>query len=227
MSMYVEGARVYFNRPKRPWPLEELLGDIRGASSRVAIASAWFTDESVLHAFIESPARRKIAVCNAADLQRPGSGAIWERLTQYAEANPWWLSAEEREEPTPGIRVHVMAASIGSGDWHEGVMHHKFAVIDFESVWMGSYNFTYQARSNYETIVWISSPYMNQEFWDEADFLAGREINLWTGSAQFALSDSAFRCGTCERLFGKDDLGNDFGSWWECRRCASRRSPAA
>ena len=108
---------------------------------------------------------------------------------------------------------------LGSGDWQEGVMHHKFVIIDNTVVWVGSYNLTYQAGKNYETILRLEDPAICDRFWCEVNELRSEEL-LFLGT-QFASANGAFRCVTCERLFPFSEIGRDGDSWVECASCAS------
>lgn len=147
----VAGPTVFFNRPGHPVPIHRLREDMRAARIRIGLASAWFTDDETATAFVSSSAELKVAVLSAADLKRDGSSTAVDLLRS-----------------APGATVAI----VGTGNWQAGVMHHKFVVTD-DVVWFGSYNFTHQARRNYETLVRMESPGLAETFWAEATYLAG------------------------------------------------------
>lgn len=191
--------KVWFNRPKRGIDdaRERLYYEIKKAHKEVLVASAWFTDTDMVDAINFSKARTKIVVLSRADTKRPGSAKAMKALT---------------------CRPIVL----GSGDFQEGIMHHKFVVIDREVVWTGSFNYTYQARKNYETLMRFNCRHYAGHFAHEVKALIDEEA-LWSGSTQCAAANNAFRCGTCEKLCEFDDDAVDNGSWKECGRCVARK----
>jgi hypothetical protein len=101
-------------------------------------------------------------------------------------------------------------------------MHHKYIVAD-NVVYLGSYNFTFNAQNNYETLVRINNRSVSRSFIDESYRLFGEEY-LWGGGIQFAYADGIFRCGRCEQLYPSIELGQDNSTWMECKRCNNKNS---
>lgn len=200
---------VFFNKPVRPFDVSKLIDDIRGARQNLIIASAWFTDTGIARAFIDAPVKQKAIILNRSDVNR-GSKRAYEMIKEW------------NEKHVRSWEYHSGLYVLGSGDWQEGVMHHKFALIDRQVVWVGSYNFTFQARNNYETILRIQSAKIFQEFWKEACQLIKDEA-LFMGGFQFAQANGAFRCCQCGKLFPESAIGNDMGTWMECVYCKKER----
>jgi hypothetical protein len=198
----------YFNRPARPIDLDPLFADIRGVSRRLYLASAWLTNTHIaeLVAIIRVP--EKCVILNAADLQRPGGHAAVDILRQHDPAT--WDNR----------LVHVL----GSGDWQEGVMHCKFVVAD-DVVWVGSYNFTWQAQRNYEVLLRIEDQQLADTFVVESRQMI-EDWPLWQGSSQFAHSGdgAAFRCAHCAKIVPYTQLGENGGSWMICAACKAKRA---
>lgn len=197
---------VYFNRPARPLPLERLIHDIRASGEMLAVASAWFTNEDIAQAIIDSKAHWKIVIVNKADLQREDGAA--RRLV-------------DRIKEAFGDHPRRQVVVLGSGDFREGVMHHKFVVCDKRVTWLGSYNLTYQAARNYEALVRIDDYSVAAEFWAEALWLVD-EADLWKGRRYDAQSSDAFRCTKCGRIWSMDFLGYKDGYEILCKMCAKR-----
>jgi phosphatidylserine/phosphatidylglycerophosphate/cardiolipin synthase-like enzyme len=197
---------VFFNKPTRPFPVKRLIHDIENARCQLAVASAWFTDNAVAKAIIESEAAKKIVFLNAADVGR-GARRAYEMLDQYFSAH----STQSEQQ------LYVL----GSQDFQEGVMHHKFVLIDHVVAWTGSYNLTHQAQRNYETVLRINDAEVCARFWEEVEQLRDEQL-LFLGSTQFASANGAFRCACCERLLRVSLIGVDGDSWAVCQACADR-----
>ena len=178
--------QVFFNKPQRPIGVDEILHDILQAKTRVALVCAWFTDVDIASAIVESRAKSKVAILSRADINRAETSAAK------------MLSAASGTLPAFGFYV------IGSNDWKEGIMHNKFIVAD-NVVWTGSYNFTFQARKNYETLIRFDDESISNTFYDEVMELSD-EYCLWDGRHQFAFNDGAFRCVVCEKLKPISDM---------------------
>jgi phosphatidylserine/phosphatidylglycerophosphate/cardiolipin synthase-like enzyme len=191
----------YFNKPQRSIGVSRIVVDILAASRRVAMACAWFTDMDIAQAIVQSKAHDKIVVLSNADLGRGDSRAV-NLLKDHAKLG----SAFELE-------------TIGSNDFKEGIMHNKFIIAD-NVVWTGSYNFTYQARKNYETLIRIEGEAASDIFYGEINELTV-ECALWDGSSQFAISNGAFRCVRCENIKPISELGSGDDSCPSCKSCLS------
>lgn len=214
---------VFFNRPARPFPLNRLLADIAGAQKTLAVASAWFTLRPLVDAIVQSRADEKYVVLNGADLGRGGGAG--QRILEILEA-----AAQRRWEESHAWEKFAVKI-IGSADFKDGIMHHKFVSIDGRILWTGSYNLTYQASKNYEALLRIEEDPSTvehetaaQQFENEAFTMVFSEPNLWEGSTSEASSEDAFRCYVCKRIF-QFELAVD---WWEpdghvtCTKCAGK-----
>jgi len=196
------------------------LKDIRGARSRLVIASAWFTDTNLANAFLQNPTTTKFALLNRSDLKRNGGSKAANSLIKANLAFP-----------------------LGSENWEEGVMHHKWIIAD-DVVWVGSYNFTFQARKNFETLLRISDTDTASIFFQEAvtlqEDVIARDFGLQriqtagnkARAAISGLTDSDlypngahFTCKPCGRGFRVDDpsvyaFAMGTSEWlYECYSC--------
>lgn len=206
-------TEVFFNRPARPIPLDRLLADIRGAQEDLYVACAWFTLDAVADAIIAAPAKNKWIALNGADLARLNRAG--ERVIQRIMATQEEVSLERHWSE---FRVAIL----GNDDYREGIMHHKFIVVDRRVVWTGSYNFTYQAAKNYETLIRMDDPVIAQAFSAEACTLVWEERSLWKADYGNWGGTNAFRCVSCQGLFASDDPADEI---WpadapRCHRCA-------
>jgi phosphatidylserine/phosphatidylglycerophosphate/cardiolipin synthase-like enzyme len=218
--------QVFFNKPARPIPTNILIADISMARNALVMASAWFTSIPIATAFVSSPARRKGVILNQADLDRPnpyGNIAVDAIKAYFNDVYFADISydADPDSQPWEGLAV------LGTGDWKEGVMHHKFLVAD-AVVWTGSYNFTFQAARNYENILRISDLEIASLYLQEAAELFNEDVLFSLDDGRDEFSNNAFRCCDCRKLFPINDLGNsDFegshgGMWYECKSCAAK-----
>jgi phosphatidylserine/phosphatidylglycerophosphate/cardiolipin synthase-like enzyme len=174
--------KAYFNRPQMPWSREQLLQDLEFASEKLAIASAWFTDMDIAQAWIRSPAMEKVAILSQADLDRPGSQQVLQELQTYVT-----------QKNVRGYEAYVCV--LGSHDFRQGIMHHKFVLVNRKIVWVGSYNFTWQAQKNYETILRIESPELAAIFWNEVRVMQTDEWE-WVNE----IIPGKFRCVSCDEV---------------------------
>lgn len=196
---------VFFNRPDQPIGIDRLLADIVRARHALCIASAWFTDTVIADAFINSGARAKVMLLNQSDIQR-GEKQAFKRVLQ-------WNKGGYNENYDDGLFV------LGTGDWQEGVMHHKFVIIDMTIVWVGSYNFTFQARKNYETILRINDPFLAREFWREVEVLRGIAQGL---SDPFLEEAALIQCVYCEKYYPEEAIAAaGTGGFAVCAKCYS------
>lgn len=210
--------QVFFNKPARPIPTDVLVTDIHSAHHVLVMASAWFTSTVIANAFVSSPARRKGVILNQADLDRPnpyGNAAV-DIIKEYFGSVYF---ADISYDPDPDSQPWEGLTILGTGDWKEGVMHHKFIVADTVT-WTGSYNFTFQAARNYENLLRIDAPEIARLYLQEATELA-EEWRLF-GPTQCASTNGAFRCFDCEKLFPASNMGFDGDTWYQCKSCAAK-----
>jgi phosphatidylserine/phosphatidylglycerophosphate/cardiolipin synthase-like enzyme len=180
--------QVFFNRPGFPVPIDELLQDIEAATQRVVLASAWFTDHTVAQALIECRASTKIALLNKGDLQRGVQRGGRDLSKQLMDAR--------------NIEVCVL----GSESFEEGVMHHKFCLVDRTLVWTGSFNFTMHARRNYEALLRIDDPATNERFWEETVQLVYGNVIATAEGMTVAAPDEVINCHQCGREVDSVDV---------------------
>ena len=180
---------VYFNRPDQTVPIYRLRDDMRSARDRLVLASAWFTDDETAQAFAESRATLRLAIVSRSDLNRPGGSRQAVEILQRAQQKNCVLSI------------------IGTGDWRTGVMHHKFVVAD-NIVWVGSYNFTYQAKRNYENLMRVASAELAEKFWAEALALTGVKVTM---PAPKPVRHDCLTCGQSTHIVNLYD-----GYCWTC-----------
>lgn len=218
--------QVFFNKPARPIPTDVLVTDIHSAHHVLVMASAWFTSTVIANAFVSSPARRKGVILNQADLDRPnpyGNAAV-DIIKEYFGSVYF---ADISYDPDPDSQPWEGLTILGTGDWKEGVMHHKFIVADTVT-WTGSYNFTFQAARNYENLLRIDAPEIARLYLQEAAELFDEDVLFGILDGQWALSNGAFRCCDCKKLFPVNDLGNSGfagshgGMWYQCKSCAAK-----
>lgn len=165
-------VEVFFNRPDAKWDKSRLLEEMRHAHERVVIASAWFTDRDLAEALADSAAEQRWALINRADLERAGSREVFEYLGQFDVRN--YTSIIPDDCWTFGMHLAVL----GTDNFREGVMHHKFVLIDRDIVWCGSRNFTWQSLRNYENILRIRDAGLNAAFHAEAEELMRSPLAL-------------------------------------------------
>lgn len=113
---------------------------------------------------------------------------------------------------------------LGSDDWKQGVMHHKFIVAD-GVVWFGSFNFTFNARNNYETLARVAVNEVADQFWEEASAMAG-DNSVWNGNPGDQGS-TVSRCYYCEQVFPADAMLYDSHSGACCQKCDQFMTAAA
>lgn len=226
-------VRMFFNRPLTPIDLTQLCDDMSTATFRVAIASAWFTDTSIADAFIASPAYHKVAVFNQHDIARGSRKAVSmvqehiQHLTsQEREIRELWRTTFNAENPDYfqgefdtddlvlkhraikaryPLRHQAQAGVIGSKDWQNGIMHHKFIVAD-DVAWFGSFNFTYNAKNNYETLARVEDTYTATLFWVEAQCIADDEHAWDESNLDGAHGSFLAKCSMCQKMFPADQV---------------------
>lgn len=200
---------AHFNMPARPIDLAPLIRDMHAAKKRVHVVSAYFTSTLIAETFAALDVPEKVVILNAADKARPGAHAAIE-LVRAANIR------DNKDSPWDGY-VHIL----GSNDWKEGVMHCKYMLAD-DVLWVGSYNFTYQAKSNYEVLLRIEDRDVAEVFAQQSQRMIDDWL-LWQGTTQCASVDGAFRCVNCERICPTSELGEDGSTWMCCKRCTTER----
>ena len=161
------------------------------------LASAWFTDQTIAQAIIDSRAATKLALLNRSDIQR-GERVAYRRLIE-----------------APSVHVCVL----GTESFEDGVMHHKFCLIDRALVWTGSFNFTHHARRNYETLLRIDDPAINEQFWQEAvQLIYADPIAMLDGMA-VAVPDDVIICRQCGRELDGEDASWVYSNGLLCAVC--------
>lgn len=230
---------VFFNRPYLPLPTDRLIGEVRRATRFLGVASAWFTDTEIAQAFIDAPAPRKFMVLNSADISRGDKRAFkmvreymasdkvrkakesYDALRNKIEEDAYHSDSWEWGEvprPTCPIRQYELQIR-GSEDWTKGVMHHKFIVIDLLVVWTGSYNFTFQARQNFETLIRIEDYNVASRFVEELYHLSLKDDTASdnTNLDFYAGGNTCVHCLKDIRFIDDVCTGN-YGSTY-CRSC--------
>lgn len=170
---------VLFNRPDRALPIDDLVQEVQAATERVVLASAWFTHVGMAQAILDCQARTKIVILSRGDLKR-GDYQAYKRIE-----NSHYITSRQH-----GSGLYIL----GSAAWEAGIMHHKFCLIDYKVVWTGSYNYTINASRNYETLLRIESPRVNEEFWDEAMSIIGEEPYHDDEGIEPSLGDFCVKC---------------------------------
>ncbi|MGV8111823.1 MAG: phospholipase D-like domain-containing protein [Lentimicrobium sp.] len=108
----------------------QILGLLDSSNSNIKIAVSWFTDEAILNKLISKADAVKVEVLTSADEMNLLRHDHFRRL-KFAGAT---------------------VKKIGSSSPLDGdFMHSKFMIVDDAIAYGGSYNFTTNARSNYET----------------------------------------------------------------------------
>jgi phosphatidylserine/phosphatidylglycerophosphate/cardiolipin synthase-like enzyme len=161
------------------------------------LASAWFTDQTIAQAIVDSRATIKLALFNKSDIER------CERV------------AYRRVMEAPDVHVCVL----GTDSFEDGVMHHKFCVIDHALVWTGSFNFTLHARRNYETLLRIDEPAMNEQYWQEAVQLIYADPIAMVDGMSVAVPDDVIICRQCRRELDAEDAHWAYDAGPLCPTC--------
>lgn len=123
------------------------------ARFKIQIAVSWFTDEVILLKIIEKSRYINVEILTSADEMNLLRHTYFRTLLEEG-----------------AIVKKVGSSSPLDGDF----MHSKFIIIDNSIAWGGSYNFTNNARSNYETF----------KKWDNCELEETiREFNSWMKKA--------------------------------------------
>jgi len=166
-ELYSIGFSVYFSRPDSPssgtlrgGPDMELVKAIEAARVSVDVAVLKFNLWSLRDALIDAH-RRGISVRMVID-------------SDYIDED------EIRELIEAGIPV--------LGDRREGLMHHKFVIVDRKEVWTGSMNFTISdAYRNNNNLIRIISPDLAENYTTEFD-----EMFIYDRFGDNSLADTPF-----------------------------------
>jgi hypothetical protein len=171
----------------------QILKELREARHGIKIAMAWFTDQDLLQVLTS----------------KAGEGVSVELILGKVSLNGFDKSEafSSALQKSGGEVFRTGAASFEEG----GIMHNKFAIIDFHTVVTGSYNWTNQAQRNHENIVIIKDPLQAEVFVEKFEALkAGGEISY--PSFQEENLQVSFTC-TKNRV----DPGQPFELHWETR----------
>ena len=127
-----------------------LLREIHAARRTVCVATFIITRKNIIEALGQ-------AVTRGVDV----------RIKYDAESAGGWLPMKKAIDHMKRKGVRCTAIHMDEGG---GRMHHKFMVIDGQSVLTGSYNFTTAATTeNYENLIKIESPSLAAAFTKEFD----------------------------------------------------------
>lgn len=128
---------------------EVIISHLEKSQSEIVAAVAWFTDRDIFDVLCrKAQAGIKVSIALIGDEINKGPGKLnFNRLNNLG-GSVIFLPQSSRNEPT---------------------MHHKFCVIDRNTVITGSYNWSHKARSNDENITVVT---------DSADF-AGRYLDTF------------------------------------------------
>ena len=108
----------------------QILEIINSSNSKIQVAVSWFTDETLLRKLISKAPFTKVEVLTSADEMNLLRHDYFRRL----------------------ILAGAKVKKVGSTSPLDGdFMHSKFIIVDNTVAYGGSYNFTTNARSNYET----------------------------------------------------------------------------
>jgi hypothetical protein len=113
---------------------EQIIGQLNSAKSHVVVAVAWMTDRDLFDSLVACQRRGvQVSVAVLDDRINRKSTLAWERLTALGGHHYW----------------------IPEGTNRAGSLHHKFCLIDGDTVINGSFNWTQRASSADENIVVI------------------------------------------------------------------------
>ena len=131
---------------------EKLIEEIRQAKYVIWVAVAWFTDPVLFSELIEKKKQgvNIQVIVDADEINRKG-GLEYEKYF------------ESYRMPLKG--------------YFDNIVHHKFCIIDFETVVHGSYNWTKKAQYNRETLEVVNSREQATKFADE--FISLKTRTVW------------------------------------------------
>ena len=131
---------------------EKLIHEIRQTKYVIWIAVAWFTDPVLFNELLEKKKQgvNVQIIVDADEINRKGGIEYEKHFESY-------------RMPLKG--------------YFDNIVHHKFCVIDFETVVHGSYNWTRKAQYNRETLEVVNSREQAAKFADE--FIALKTRSVW------------------------------------------------
>lgn len=131
-----------------------ILEELAGASRSIRVAVAWFTDQHLFDVLLQKASEGvAVIVIIRNDIINLGqAGLAWQELL---DANGTLYFSPN----TPAL-------------------HHKFCLIDDETLLFGSYNWTYGARRNRENMVVIQQSEVIQAFRKEFNFLLDNALEV-------------------------------------------------
>ncbi len=130
---------------------EQIVSELNTCKNSIRIAVAWFTDDEIFD-LLCSKAQENISIDLVLidDEINRGSGIVFDVLTE-AGGNVYWIS-----KATKG----------------KGIMHNKFCIIDDKTIITGSYNWSRQAKKNYENITVINDdPKLMIQYLNEFNYI--------------------------------------------------------
>ena len=160
----------------------QILEIINSSNTKIQVAVSWFTDESILSKLISKATSTEVEVLTSADEMNLLRHDYFRRL----------------------IHAGATVKKVGSTSPLDGnFMHSKFIIIDNTFAYGGSYNFTTNARSNYETF----------KRWDKSELNGTiNEFNNWmTGGVDFfnGISDAEEVVRKLKEKFLEEQRRND------------------
>lgn len=173
----------------------------RGSRKAVQVITAYMNERL-------DGTRKKQVELNRRTLEIAKQNEGWKSFTSNKEEHNRFMAIYEQSGKAAQMElgitdidlvVSTRMAIIGGSDWQSGVMHHKFIVADNVS-WFGSFNFTFNARNNYETLARLVNGKKATEFWTEAEKMTWDE-EAWTDMKFGNTGGTIFRCGICLKLF--------------------------
>jgi hypothetical protein len=130
---------------------EQIVSELNTCKNNIRIAVAWFTDDEIFD-LLCSKAQEDISIDLVLidDEINRGSGIEFDDLTD-AGGDVYWIS-----KATKG----------------KGIMHNKFCIIDDKTIITGSYNWSRQAKKNYENITVINDdPKLMIQYLNEFNYI--------------------------------------------------------
>lgn len=151
----------FFNRPgSRTEIADRVLNDIKYARTKVLLSMAYLSDQALLSALKGIRTTRRV-VLNKNDISDPS-------------------------EPKKAIKYKELCNAIGEDNIvalgkNFSIMHHKFIIIDDKVLWIGSYNFSQNARNNnWENMIRITDSKVIEDFTKEFNtlFVIGKALQV-------------------------------------------------